>query len=184
VPDVNDIIAVEAHRQLVAVQGGASIRAVKAERSIWKEIAKRYVEEDQPEAYTEFTEKLKTTKMPLRNFGATAQDAEQASEPEVKPLTPEEESAELERLLAESIENELKVTRTATGAPKVDEYGNVVQPLQAATPEAEATSKRDQKQRESDREREEKAEAAKAEREKNKPQPTQQPATVVVKDTK
>jgi hypothetical protein len=141
VPDVNDIVAVEAHRQLLEVKAGASIRAVKAQPSIWKEIAKRYVEEDQPDAYDEFTEKLKTTKMPLRNFGATLQDVADASEPEVKPLTAEEEAAEMERLLAESIENELKVTRTGNGAPKVDESGNVVPPIQT-DPQSSATTEK------------------------------------------
>jgi len=179
VPDVNDIIAVEAHRQLLEVKAGASIREVKRQPSIWKELAKKYVEEDEPEAYREFMEKMKTTKMPLRNFGATMEDVVNASEPEVKPQTAEEEAAEMERLLAESIENELKVTRTGTGAPKVDESGNVVPPIQAATPEADATAKSEQKQRDLNKEREEKLEAAK------KNQPTQLPAqAVVVKEDK
>ena len=145
-PDVNDIVAVEAHRQLLAVKAGESIREVKRQPSIWKELAKDYVEEDQPKAYQEFMEKLRTTKMPLRNFGATMEDVVKASEPEVKPQTAEEEAEEMERLLAESIENEMKVTRTGTGAPKVDESGNVVTPLQdsEATPAAKKTAPKPQ----------------------------------------
>lgn len=140
--DVNDIVAVDAHRQLLEVKAGVSIREAKRKSTKWQELAQAYVDADQPQPeWDNFRHELAEAKMPLRNFGATMEDVADASEPEVKPLTAEEEAAEMERLLAESIENELKVTRTGNGAPKVDESGNVVPPIQT-DPQASTAKKK------------------------------------------
>lgn len=175
--DVNDMMAAENRRQEVAVRAGVSIRQVKAEPSKFKELQVKWLEAFFPlEVGREFGELMKKTKFPGYNFGASLQDVADLS-PE-QQATEEEIAAEIARLEAESIANELQVTRTGTGAPKVDESGNVVPPIQGSTPEADATAKNDQRQREIRKEQEDKLEKAK----EGQPKPTQQPV-VVVKDT-
>ena len=140
--DVNEICAMENRRQEVAVRAGVSIRTVKAEDSIFKKLQVKWLEAFFPvEVNHEFTDVLKDTKFPGYNFGATLQDIAKLT-PE-QQHTEEEAIAEWNQLLADSVENELKVTRTSTGQPKVDESGNVVPPIQSeeGTPEADSTKK-------------------------------------------
>jgi hypothetical protein len=177
--DVNDMMAAENRRQEVAVRAGISVRQVKAEPSIFKELQVKWLEAFYPmEVNREFGKILAETKFPGYNWGATLHDIAKLS-PE-QQATEEEIQAEIERLAAESAANELQVTRTGTGAPKVDESGNVVPPIQGSTPEADATSKTDQRQRDRVREQEAKLEAAR----EDKPKPTQQPVVVVKEDKK
>jgi len=140
--DVNDMMAAENRRQEIAVRAGVSIRAVKAEPSIFKELQVKWLEAFFPmEVNREFGKVMAETKFPGYNFGATLQDIAKLT-PE-QQHTEEEAIAEWNQLLADSVENELKVTRTSTGQPKVDESGNVVPPIQSeeGTPEADSTKK-------------------------------------------
>ena len=174
--DVNDMMAAENRRQEVAARAGVSIRAIKAEPSVFKELQVKWLEGFYPmEVNREFGKVLAETKFPGYHFNATLNDVAKLA-PE-QQATEEEIQAEIDRLQAESIANELQVTRTGTGAPKVDESGNVVPPIQGNTPEADATAKHEQRQRDLTKEQEEKLEKAK----ENKP--TQQPAAVVIKDS-
>lgn len=130
--DVNDIVAIDAHRQLVEVNAGVSIREAKRKDTKWQELAQRYVDDDQPQpVWDEFRKELSEAKFPGRNFGATLEDVTKSSEPDQKQPSDEEQAETFQRLQEESKENELKVTRTSTGQPKVDESGNTVVPIQS-----------------------------------------------------
>ena len=137
--DVNDICGMENRRQEVAVRAGVALRVAKAEPSIFKDMQVKFFEQIAPEVMKEFGEKLQDTKFPGYNFGATLHDVAKLSAEQ--QASEEEIAAELDRLAAESAANELQVTRTSTGQPKVDESGNVVPPVQSETPEADATKK-------------------------------------------
>lgn len=133
--DFDDIQAAENRRREVAVKAGESPRDSKYAASVYKDQIAEYVKEAEPEVSEEFTKTQQETKLPGYNFGATAEDAAKLSESKEKPRTAEEDAAEMERLLQESKDNELKVTRTATGQPKIDEDGNPVSPIQGPAPE-------------------------------------------------
>jgi hypothetical protein len=137
--DVNDICAMENRRQEVAVKAGVALRVAKAEPSVFKDMQVKWFEEFYPEVATEFGELLKTTEFPGYNWGATLHDVAKLSAEQ--QATPEEIEAELARLAEESEANELQVTRTGTGQPKVDDSGNVVPPVQGGEPAADSTKK-------------------------------------------
>jgi hypothetical protein len=137
--DVNDICGMENRRQEVAVRAGVALRVAKAEPSIFKDMQVKFFEQIAPEVMKEFGEKLQDTKFPGYNFGATLHDVAKLSAEQ--QASEEEIAAELDRLAAESAANELQVTRTSTGQPKVDESGNVVPPIQSEVPEGEVTKK-------------------------------------------
>ena len=134
--DFDDIQAAENRRREVAVKAGASPRDTKYEPSIYKDMIVEYVKEAEPSVSNEFTDLQKEVALPGYNFGATLEDAAKLTESKEgeRGRSAEEEAEEFTRLQEESKENEMKVTRTGTGQPKVDENGNVVEPLQPMVP--------------------------------------------------
>ena len=135
--DFDDIQAAENRRREVAVKAGASPRDTKYEPSIYKDMIVEYVKEAEPKVSEDFTDLQKEVALPGYNFGATLEDAAKLTESkEGGSRSAEEEAEEYLRLQEESKENEMKVTRTGTGQPKVDESGNVVEPLQPSIPDA------------------------------------------------
>lgn len=132
--DFDDIQAEENRRREVAVKAGASPRATKYEDSPLKQMVAEAVAESIPAVAEKFAEYKKNTPLPGYNFVSTASSfkaAEQVIEDSKKAAEDSQDEAdEHKRLIQEAKENEMKITRTSTGQPKV-EAGVEVTPLQA-----------------------------------------------------
>lgn len=133
--DTNDIQAEENRRREVAVKAGASPRATKYEDSELKRMIQKAVEEQIPAVADEFAEYKKNVPLPGYNFVSTANSFKPAEDviADAKAAAKEmQKEANLQsRLQKEAAENEMKITRTSTGQPKV-ENGEEQQTLQPA----------------------------------------------------
>lgn len=133
--DFDDIQAEENKRREAAVKAGASAVQTKYEDSPLKQLIKDYVEEASPSVSNEFKELVQNTALPGFNFvpptvfNPSAEDIKKNAE-ELRKASDEEAETQA-RLQKEAKDNELKITSTSTGQPKVDKSGNVVEPLQS-----------------------------------------------------
>lgn len=134
--DFNDIQAQENRRREVAVKAGASPRATKYEHSPLKEMLQELVEEATPAVADKLADYQKNTPLPGYNFVSTGlafktvEDTIKDSKEAIKVA--QDEAKNNEKLQKEARENEMKITRTSTGQPKV-ENGENVETLQEPT---------------------------------------------------
>jgi hypothetical protein len=131
--DHDDIQAEENRRREVAVKAGASPRATKYEPSPLKDMIAKDVAGRESDASNEFAEYKKNTPLPGYNFVSTAlayKSAEEVIEANKNAMDAAKDEAKTQaQLQKEAKENEMKITRTATGQPKV-ENGKEVDTLQ------------------------------------------------------
>ena len=134
--DHDDIQAAENRRREVAVKAGASPRATKYEHSPLKEMIAKDVAGRESDSADEFAEYQKNTPLPGYNFVSTQlafKSAEEviASNKEAMKAAVDESKMNAD-LQKEAAKNELKITRTSTGQPKM-QGGVEVEPLQGRT---------------------------------------------------
>ncbi len=139
--DNDTIQAEENKRRESEVRGGRSAIETKYEESPYKDLQIKLAQDNPNMAVAEEFREL-TTNDPKPGFNfvapsrASTADEIKTKNREFNQAAKEEEKNMLE-LQKEGKENELKVTRTSTGQPKVDESGNVVVPLQSDSDENE-----------------------------------------------
>ena len=131
--DWDDIQAQETRRREVEVKAGRSAIETKYEDSVYKELIRETKDELSPSTEEEFKDTVQNDPMPGYNMVSPDpiqhhKDKIEATKKAVKEQ--EKESQRLAKLQQEAAENELKVTRTATGQPKVDSSGKEVEPIQ------------------------------------------------------
>lgn len=134
--DFDDIQAQLNREREVKVKAGASPRATKYEDSPLKDMVAKAVEHASPDVADEFAEYQKNNPLPGYNFvstqlaSKTTEEVIAANKEAIKAS--KDDAEEQKKLQAEAAENELKITRTSTGQPKV-ENGKEVTPLQEPT---------------------------------------------------